>query len=168
MKTDLQKRIAIDLTILLAAVSLFMGILVAMDRIEYNRNVYHFTEEQKDLMARVLWVEAGSNSRLLQTACASVMLNQLDSGHYGDTIDKVLSRSGAYDGYRLIERADGQDISECRSVVDQLCKSGSALPGWVWFFSVDGFTWEGIQTYAEIEGVSFQYFPEDMRAAGWH
>lgn len=155
--------------ILINALVLTVGILciVAIQTLR-KEPVYKFTDDQKDLMARVLWVEAGSNSRELQEACCSVMVNQLESGHYGDTIDKVLSRPGAYDGYRLIERADGQNLSACREVVEDICKSGSTLPSLVWFFSVGGFDWEGILTHAEIEGVYFQYFPEEMRAAGWH
>ena len=131
--------------------------------------VYAFTEEEKALMTEVLWVEAGSNSRELQEACASVMVNQLDAGWYGATITEVLTRSGAYDGYRLLERAEGQNIDDCRRVVEDICQHGSKLPEYVWFFRADHpFGWEGVETYTIIDGVWFQYFPESLRDAGYH
>lgn len=130
---------------------------------------YAFSEEEKELMAQVLWVEAGAHSTALQEACASVMVNQLDSGWYGATITEVLTRSGAYDGYRLIERADGQNIDDCRRVVEEICQNGSKLPEYIWFFRADhGFSWKGVETYIIIDNVWFQFFPENLRAQGWH
>lgn len=131
--------------------------------------VYAFFEEEKALMTTVLWVEAGSNSRELQLACASVMVNQLDSGWYGTTITEVLTRPNAYDGYRLRARAEGQDLSSCREVVEEICQNGSKLPEYIWFFRADHpFGWKGIETYTVIDGVCFQYFPESLREQGWH
>lgn len=131
--------------------------------------IYAFSDEEKELMTVVLWVEAGSNSRELQLACASVMVNQLDSDWYGTTITEVLTRPNAYDGYRLRERANGQDLSSCREVVEEICQNGSVLPEYVWFFRAEHpFGWEGVETYTVIDGVWFQYFPESLRNAGYH
>lgn len=131
--------------------------------------VYAFSEEEKALMTEVLWVEAGSNSRELQLACASVMVNQLESGWYGTTITEVLTRPNAYDGYRLRARAQGQNLDDCRQVVEEICLNGSQLPEYIWFFRAERpFGWEGVETYTVIDGVWFQFFPEPLREAGYH
>lgn len=143
-------------------------IIIVIGVCQVNKPTYRFSEADKDLMTRVLWVEAGANSRELQVACGSVMLNQLDCGNYGKTIRDVLTREGAYEGYKKIDRADGQDLAACREVVEELCKNGSQLPSYVWYFCVGGQNWEHIETYKVIEGVYFQYFPEEWRNKGWH
>lgn len=131
--------------------------------------VYAFSDEEKELMTEVLWVEAGAHSTALQEACASVMVNQLNAGWYGATITEVLTRPNAYDGYRLRARAEGQDLSDCRQVVEEVCQNGSQLPDYIWFFRADHpFWWEGVETYTVIDGVWFQYFPESLRNAGYH
>ena len=146
---------------------------------------YAFSEEEKELMACVLWTEAGINSDELKVACASVMLNQLDSGWYGATITEVLTRPGAYAGYAkyadeydygnysvVVDAvhaiAKANDLNHCRAIVNQLCQNGSELPSYIWFFAIGGHPWSGLQTYDNIESVCFQYFPESLRAQGWH
>lgn len=163
-----RKTIIIALAIVLAIILALSITLIAVcnnyKKVETVAYAYNFTEAQKDLMARVLWVEAGSNSRKLQTYCASVMVNQLDDGHYGDTIEKVLTYCNNYSGYKYLYRADGKDISACREVVEEICKNGSALPSYVLFFASGGHNWGDLQTYEIIEGVHFEYYTEAYRA----
>lgn len=131
--------------------------------------VYSFTEEERDLMARVLYNEAGANSYQLKVYCASVMVNQLDAGYYGKTITEVLSRPNAYVGYRYLNRTQNVDLTECYEIVYRICQQGSALPTEVWFFRAQqGFDWSGLETYAVVDGVYFQYFTDEYRANGWH
>ena len=146
---------------------------------------YTFSEEEKELMACVLWTEAGINSDELKVACASVMLNQLGAGWYGLNIIEVLTRPGAYTGYAKYASeydygdysvvvasvhalAKTKDLDCCRAIVNHLCQNGSELPSYVWFFAIGGHPWSGLQTYENIEGVCFQYFPEPLRDAGYH
>ena len=146
---------------------------------------YNFSEEEKELMACVLWTEAGVNSDELKVACASVMLNQLDAGWYGSSIADVLTRPSAYTGYAKYANAydykdysvvidsvhalaKTKDLDRCRAIVNRLCQNGSELPTYVWFFAVGGHPWSGLQTYDNIESVCFQYFPEPLRDAGYH
>lgn len=146
---------------------------------------YVLSEEEKELMSCVLWTEAGINSDQLKVACASVMLNQLDSGWYGATITEVLTRPGAYAGYAKYADeydysdysvvvasvhaiAKANDLNRCRAIVNQLCQNGSELPTYIWFFAIGGHPWGGLQTYNDIEGVYFQYFPESLREQEWH
>ena len=126
--------LAILLAIICVIALLVFGIADALPLVD------RFSEADKDLMTRVLWVEAGANSRELQVACGSVMLNQLDCGNYGKTIRDVLTREGAYEGYKKIDRADGQDLAACREVVERF----------------------GERFHY------FQYFPEEWRDKGWH
>lgn len=131
-------------------------------------NVYNFTDEEKYLIARVLWNEAGSNSDMLRDYCLSVMVNQLNDGRYGETITDVLSRKNGYVGYDFLNRANDADLTECYESIERICKNGSVLPKEVVFFSVGGFTWEGLETYAIVEGVYFQNFDAIHYANGWH
>lgn len=132
-------------------------------------------EEERQLMARVLYNEAGGNSRQLMQYCASVMLNQLFSPYYGETITEVLSRRNAYVGYAVLgTEADnsikvGADLSIVLEVVDEICSGGSILPEDIWFFRAgQPFDWEGLETFEVLEDVYFQGFDAAHIAAGWH
>ena len=135
--------------------------------------VINLTEEERQLMARVLFNEAGANSIKLMEYCASVMLNQLFSGWYGDTITEVLSRKNTDVGYAVLDtdadNSKGADLSTVLAVVDEICSTGSILPETIWFFRAgEPFSWEGLETFEIVEGVYFQYFDAAHVAAGWH
>lgn len=130
-------------------------------------------EEERTLLARVLYNEAGGNSVKLMQYCCSVVLNQLNSPWYGDTITEVLSRKNAYVGYAVLDTdADnsvGADLSTVLSVIDEICSTGSILPGNIWFFRAgQPFDWEGLETFEVVEGVYFQGFDQSHIEAGWH
>ena len=135
--------------------------------------VLRLNEEERTLMARVLYNEAGGNSIKLMEYCASVMVNQLQSHWYGDTITEVLSRKNAYVGYAVLnteaDNSQGADLTTVLSVVDRICSIGSILPETVWFFRAgEPFDWEGLVTYEVLEDVYFQGFDAAHVAAGWH
>lgn len=132
-------------------------------------------KEERTLLARVLYNEAGGNSVKLMQYCCSVVLNQLNSPWYGDTITEVLSRENAYVGYAVLNTdadnsiKDGADLSIVLEVVDEICTNGSILPETIWFFRAGkGFTWEGLETFEVVEGVYFQGFDQSHIEAGWH
>ena len=130
-------------------------------------------EDERLLMARVLFNEAGANSIKLMEYCASVMVNQLFSGWYGSTMTEVLSRKNAYVGYAVLDtdadNSRGADLSTVLSVVDKICSEGSVLPETVWFFRAgEPFSWEGLKIFEVVEGVHFQYFDAAHVAVGWH
>lgn len=132
-------------------------------------------ENERMLMARVLYNEAGGNSRQLMMYCASVMVNQLHSPWYGDTITDVLARKNAYVGYAVLNTdadnsiKDGADLSIVLEIVDEICSTGSILPETIWFFRAgQPFDWEGLETFEVVEGVYFQGFDAAHVAAGWH
>ena len=131
--------------------------------------VLKITQEERILMAKVLWNETHNYSRKLKEYCASTMLNQLFSPYYGNTITEVLSRPGAYKGYEYLEKAKDANLTEELNVVDYICQNGSILPNYVWLFRADEiFEYEGIQIYEIVDNVYFQYFDEEHRATGWH
>lgn len=147
---------------------------------ETKTPVVILTEEERTLMARVLYNEAGANSIKLMEYCASVMVNRLfHQWHgihwYGTSMKEVLSKPGAFDGYKYLDtdkdnsNKPDADLTTVLSVIDRICYSGSILPEYIWIFRKDEpFTWEGLETYEILEGIYFQYFDEEHRATGWH
>lgn len=130
--------------------------------------MYTFTDEERYLIARVLYNEAGSNTDELRDCCLSVMINQWVSGRYGKTITDVISRKNAYVGYALIDRADGADLTKCYESIDRICMSGSILPDTVVIFSVGGLHYKNTYEYYILEGVVFESFTDSAWADGEH
>ena len=135
---------------------------------------YVFSEYDKWLMSQVLFQEAGATNMRLQLYCASVMLNQLDAPYYGDTIQKVLKRKNAYEGYdKFVTNGPAPYTGTCELVVDYVCHYGSVLPDYIWFFRTNElFPWKGVELYCVVKDlhseVWFQYFPEPLRRSGSH
>lgn len=144
------------------------AVVPSADTVGRRTQVYYLSEHDRTLMAKVLWNEAGAASYKCKLYCASVMFNQLDSPYWGDSISEILSRPNAYTGYTELYKAEGQDLTECYKAVDEICKYGSQLPSYVWYFDTKKFQWDGIRVYAEIDGVKFQYFTQEKRSVGYH
>ena len=68
------------------------------------------TEAERDLLAKVVWVEAQGECFEGQQAIAEVVLNRLVSGDFPDTITEVIYEKGQFRSVPYLEKATPWDI----------------------------------------------------------
>lgn len=66
----------------------------------------HLTQEDRDLLARVIWVEARGESDEGQQAVAEVVLNRMASENFGNTVKGVIYAEGQFRSVPYLEDAE--------------------------------------------------------------
>lgn len=66
----------------------------------------HLTYEERQLMAKVIWVEAQGESEEGQQAVAEVILNRLASDNFGDTLKSIIYAEGQFRSASYLEDAE--------------------------------------------------------------
>ena len=98
------------------------------------RNVYQeiwerSTEEERDLVARILALEAQGEPYLGERAVVEVILNRVASSEWPDTIRGVLSQKGQFATWRYLSRPyNVPEAEEYRAIEDTLLAGPSVLP----------------------------------------
>lgn len=118
---------------------------------------YNFTSEEREIFAQLVHLEAGACGQECQRAVASVVLNRLEAGYWGDTIEEVIFYPKAFSPANLI--GDWTPIDEAYAAVDYVVKNGSILPPLVRYFRDDyDHQWEGYAHYKTYDNIYFGYF----------
>lgn len=118
-----------------------------------------YTEEDLEVMTRVLTGECQTGSWELQTAVGSVVLNRVMAGDYPDSVKRVVFQKGQYactwDGnyYR-------KPTARNREVADYLLRNGSQIPADVIYQGSQ--KRKGLKLWKVIEGEYF-YYREGVR-----
>lgn len=91
------------------------------------------TEDELELLIRVIYLEAGAESDLCIRCCADVAFNQLQSGLFGSTLTEVLYRPNNYDetvwNAWTIEPSD-----RVREIVMDVYNNGISLPARIVYY----------------------------------
>ena len=141
---------------LLAIVALIM-LCVAMFGSAEN-NYYNITQEERETLARLVFLEVGTCGSQCQRAVASVVFNQLEAGYWGDTLEEVIYYGNNYAVAYLITSCK-QPPQEIYDAVDYVIKHGPTIPKEVRYFRSDEyFTWEGYRGYVVYDNIYFGYF----------
>ena len=82
------------------------------------------TEDERELLARLIYLEAGSVSAQCQQACAEVVLNRVASEDFPDTVAEVI-----YDTTGGVQFSPAARISETRATEAQYAAVDAALYG---------------------------------------
>ena len=122
------------------------------------------TEDEREMLARLVYLEAGSCSLDCQIAIASVIFNRLDSGCWNVDVN--------YDGYitlfdivyfptafepapNIIYTTPSQESYEA---VDYVVQNGPVFPTEVRYFRINyDFDWDNYVNYCVMENVYFGY-----------
>lgn len=125
--------------------------------------VYSVTPQERELLARLVWNEAGTCSQACQEAVVSVVFNQLAAGYWGGTVTEVVTRPGVYVGgqARFLDAATPD--ARCYAAVDAVLLGGSTLPSSVRYFRADyGFesVWDSYETVLILDNVFFGRFTD--------
>ena len=123
---------------------------------------YNISSVDREMLARLVYLEANTESLECQMAVASVVINRWQDGRWGNTIASVIYSPYQFSPAGLIHKTTPTETNYV--AVDHILKSGSILPKYCLFFrSGHCFSdiWEGYARYAKIDGVYFGYFIKD-------
>lgn len=123
-----------------------------------STSYYNITQEERDILAKLVYLEAGTCGSQCQRAVVSVVFNRLEAGYWGDTLEEVIYYKDAFSPAYLIESCE-RPPQEVYDAVDYVLQNGPTVPSEVRYFRADkDFTWEGYAHYATYDNVYFGYF----------
>ena len=115
-------------------------------------------DEEKEMFAAIIYLEGGSESYECQLGIGSVILNRLESGYWGNTLESVLYAKSQFTPAHRIKSTTPTDTQ--RKVVEQLLTEGTTLPYYVMYFRAwYYFSWA--ESYAHIDDTYFSYLEKD-------
>ena len=123
---------------------------------------YNISPVERETLARLVYLEANTESIECQRAVASVVINRWQDGMWGNTITSVIYYPYQFSPSGLIHKTTPTETNY--AAVDQVLKNGPSLPSHVMYFrSGHGFskTWDGYAESAQIGDVYFGYFLAD-------
>lgn len=123
---------------------------------------YNISSVEREMLARLVYLEANTESLECQMAVASVVINRWQNGAWGNTIASVIYSPYQFSPSGLIYKTTPTETNY--AAVDQILRRGSILPQQVMYFrSQYGFskTWDGYAEYSQIGDIYFGYFLAD-------
>lgn len=123
---------------------------------------YNVSSVEREMLARLVYLEANTESLECQSAIASVVINRWLSKQWGSTIASVIYSPYQFSPSGLIYKTTPTETNY--AAVDQILKSGSIFPEWVMYFRTDyHFDWQGYQPHCQIGNTYFGYFIKDKK-----
>jgi spore germination cell wall hydrolase CwlJ-like protein len=123
---------------------------------------YSVSSVEREMLARLVYLEANTESLECQRAVASVVINRWLDGRWGSTIASVIYSPYQFSPAGLIHKTTPTETNYV--AVDHILKTGSILPKYCLFFrSQHGFSsaWSEYAEYAQIGDMYFGYFTAD-------
>ena len=123
---------------------------------------YNITSQEREMLARVVFLEANTESIECQIAVISVIFNRLNSGYWGNTLHNVIYAPGQFTTAKNIPIATPTPNNY--EAVDYVLINGSSLPEYVLYFRA-GYhhKWTGYVGYDEIDNTYFGYLTKDKK-----
>ena len=123
---------------------------------------YNISSVEREMLARLVYLEANTENLECQQAVASVVINRWLSKQWGNTIASVIYSRYQFSPAGMIYKTTPTETNYV--AVDHVLKNGSILPKYCLFFrSGHCFSdiWEGYAGYAKIDDIYFGYFMAD-------
>ena len=141
-----------------------------------KKNHYNITDEERELLARIVTCEASICSLECQKDVCSVIFNRLESGKWRKDMNddnKITVYDIVYYPNAFTPTIDGsldKCAVPCKSAyeaVDYVVKNGPTIPTEVRYFRTSyDFRWEGYENYKIIDNTYFGYFT-DWKQGAW-
>ena len=129
-----------------------------------HKPVYNYTEEELDLLARLIYSEGGIESYDTQLKIGSVVMNRVDDPYFPNTIREVIYQENQFsvtfielDGVIMIDRPAGD---EAKKAALEILTYGSVLPPKVQVFYEKSITTGWVasrETYGTFDHTTFAY-----------
>lgn len=124
------------------------------------KNHYNITSVEREMIARLLYREAGAASLECQKMVVSVIFNRYDAAEEGTTLSDIVYAKGQFTPASILYRTTPTEQNY--EAVDYVVKNGSVLPPYVRFFRADyHFNWSGYVGYTSLDGTYFGYLAKD-------
>lgn len=123
---------------------------------------YNITSTEREMLARLVYLEANTESLECQMAIVSVVINRWKDGMWGDTLEDVVYYPHQFTPANLINKTTPTELNY--TAVDLVLQNGCTMPPYVMYFRADHhFKWEeyGYKPYTQIDSVCFGYFETD-------
>lgn len=121
---------------------------------------YDITSIEREMLARLVYREANTESLECQMAVASTVINRWQDGRWGDTIEEVIYSPYQFTPANLLYKTTPSELNY--TAVDLVLQNGSTLPSHCMYFRADHhFDWQGYKPYAQIDYTCFGYFEAD-------
>ena len=122
----------------------------------------NITSKDRETLARLVYLEGNAESLECQKAIVSVVINRLNSGYWGKTINSVIYASGQFTPASQIPYTTPTATNY--EAVDYVLTNGVTLPSYVLYFRASyHFSWNGYVPYKVIENTYFGYMSKDKR-----
>lgn len=130
--------------------------------IQKSAYTYVITSEEREMLARLVYLEANSESLDCQKAIASVVINRWQNGYWGETLEKVVYYKNQFTPITYINQITPNNTNY--EAVDYVLKNGCTIPEYVLYFRANyHFNWDGYVAYAKIDDVCFGYLNSDKK-----
>lgn len=124
--------------------------------------MYNVTSVEREMLARLVYLEANTESLECQMAVVSVVINRWYNGQWGDTLEDVVYAEYQFAPASLIYRTTPTELNY--TAVDLVLKNGCTMPSYCMYFRADyGFNWNGYKHYTQIGTTYFGYFEKDVK-----
>lgn len=121
---------------------------------------YNITSVEREMLARLVYLEGGIESLECQKAICSVIINRWQDGYWGDTIEDVIYAKHQFSPSGSIWKTTPTETNY--QAVDYVLKNGCTIPSYVMFFRASyHFTWDGYEPYTSIDRTYFGYLAKD-------
>ena len=123
---------------------------------------YNITAEEKDMLVRLVFLEANTESLECQKAIISVVINRWINGYWGNTLHDVVYAKGQFSTAKHIPIATPTPNNY--EAVEYVLKNGSTLPEYILYFRANyHFKWNGYVPYKNIDNTYFGYLSKDKK-----
>lgn len=131
------------------------------------------TDEEREMLARLVYLESSICSSECQQAVVSVVFNRLESNRWRKdmnndgiiTLYDIVYYPNAFTPAYLIDSTIPNQAAY--DAVDYVLEHGITVPTYVRYFRTKyDFSWEGYRNYTVIDNVYFGYF-EDWERGAW-
>lgn len=123
---------------------------------------YNITSEEREMLARLVYREANTESLECQMAVVSVVINRWQDGRWGETLENVIYSPNQFTPANLLYTTTPTELNY--TAVDLVLQNGCTLSPHVMFFRTDHhFDWEGYKPYTQIDYTCFGYFEGEVK-----
>ena len=122
---------------------------------------YDITPEEREMLARLIFLEANTESLNCQKAIASVVINRWQNGYWGSSISDVIYAPNQFTPAKKIPYTTPTSINY--EAVDYVIQYGVTVPQYVLYFRANyHHRWKGYRGYIVYDHTYFGYMEKDM------
>lgn len=138
-------------------------VTIVEEKIEYVEveptYYYDVSSMDRELWTRLTWRESGNQSLECMIATASVIMNRVENGYWGDNLYDVVYSEGEFTPARFLGSTTPSE--KAYEAVDYVIKNGPSVPSYVLYFNTSDFSWPTYRCYEVLGAVHFGYLTTD-------